>query len=101
MSHPSTVFVATHLTVGAVPTTVSGPFVQTEDLGEAVVAMRDGATVVLPEGGFDLAEAILLALGATTDHARFSRLYAEGRLPGMRPPGLAAPCPTVDDEELS
>ena len=74
-------FVSSHLVVGAVPSKVAGPFVLTQDLTNAVQGLQNGATVVLPQGEFDLAEAVLLAAGATPEHARFSRLYAEGALP--------------------
>lgn len=81
---PASRFVTSHLVLGATPSTVAGPFTVTDDVLLAVQGLREESTVVLPEGRYDLAEAVLQSIGASPEHIDFSLRYAQGLLPGMQ-----------------
>lgn len=66
----SSVFVTSHLVVGDMPTTISGQITPVQTPEEAVQVIEQGGTAVLPEGTWDLAEQVLVALGADEEHAR-------------------------------
>lgn len=74
----STVFVTSHLVLGDVPTTVSGPTTVTTSAEGAVAAILAGATAVLPHGAWETAAQVLRLFGAPEAHISWT-LAASGR----------------------
>lgn len=81
----TTTFVTSHLVVGDMPTTVSGPVVPVQTPEEAVQVIEHGGTAVLPSGAWETAEDVLRLFGADDEHIRFqvgsSRKPLDGPVP--------------------
>lgn len=74
----SSTFVTSHLVLGDVPDSVSGPIIRVESAPEAVVVIEHGGTAVLPGGAWDDAATVLRLLGADDEHIRSQIAMSKG-----------------------